>query len=202
MHFAVTSILCKDYSKRVIPNRVLLISAKTEVYLYLDDSEIGTYSFKKEYASWLRTLVIQNLLIWVYNLVVILRYLVWGRTIVSPSTFKKISIQACSSVLEWKIWSIFAIHISLIVWAKFIYIIIIFSRYLHGYPWPSLATPPYRSSLPVGSQGYTPCHHRAAVCRFERAAQLLHCHVKGSIGVHHLWARPYFSSSVLHVWFV
>ena len=24
----------------------------------------------------------------------------------------------------------------------------------------------------------------------------------GSIGVHHLWARPCFSSSVLHVWFV
>ena len=24
----------------------------------------------------------------------------------------------------------------------------------------------------------------------------------GSIGVHHLWARPCFSSSILHVWFV
>ena len=27
-------------------------------------------------------------------------------------------------------------------------------------------------------------------------------HVKGSIEVLHLWALPYFSSSVLHVWFV
>ena len=27
-------------------------------------------------------------------------------------------------------------------------------------------------------------------------------HMWGSIGVHHLWARPCFSSSVLHVWFV
>ena len=31
---------------------------------------------------------------------------------------------------------------------------------------------------------------------------LLHGNVKGSIGLHHLWARPYNSSSVLHVWFV
>ena len=30
----------------------------------------------------------------------------------------------------------------------------------------------------------------------------LHAHVKGYIGVHHLWARPYFSSNVPHVWFV
>ena len=70
------------------------------------------------------------------------------------------------------------------------------------YPWPYLATPPYRSSLPVGPQGYTPYPHRAAVCRFELVALLLVGHVKGSIGVHHLWARPYFSSSVLHVWFI
>ena len=27
-------------------------------------------------------------------------------------------------------------------------------------------------------------------------------HIWGSIGLHHLWARPCFSSSVLHVWFV
>ena len=27
-------------------------------------------------------------------------------------------------------------------------------------------------------------------------------HMWGSIGVHHLWARPCFSSSVLHFWFV
>ena len=31
---------------------------------------------------------------------------------------------------------------------------------------------------------------------------LLPGHMWGSIGVHHLWARPCFSSSVLHVWFV
>ena len=30
---------------------------------------------------------------------------------------------------------------------------------------------------------------------------LLHGHVWGSIRVHHLWVRPCFSSSVLHVWF-
>ena len=30
----------------------------------------------------------------------------------------------------------------------------------------------------------------------------IYFHMWGSIGVHHLWARPCFSSSVLHVWFV
>ena len=80
--------------------------------------------------------------------------------------------------------------------------IIIMSRYQHGYPWPSLATPPYHPLLPAGLQSYIPCQHRAAVCRFELVVLPLPVHMKGSTGVHHLWARPYFSSSVLHVWFV
>ena len=67
-------------------------------------------------------------------------------------------------------------------------VIIILSRHQRGYTWPSLATPPNRSLLPVGPQGYTLYPHRAAVCRFEQAVLLLHGHVKGSIGVHHLWA--------------
>ena len=54
----------------------------------------------------------------------------------------------------------------------------ILSRYQHGYPWPSLATPTSRLSLPVGPQGYTPYPHSAAVCRFELATLLLHGHVK------------------------
>ena len=81
-------------------------------------------------------------------------------------------------------------------------LIIIILGHQHGYPWPSLATPTYRSSLPAGPPGYTPYPHRATVCRFEQVTLLLLGHLKGSIGVHHLWARPYFSSSVLHVWFV
>ena len=72
--------------------------------------------------------------------------------------------------------------------------IYIFSSFIlchqHGYPWPSLVTPPYSSSLPAGPQGYKPYPHRAAVCRFELAALLLLGHVKGSIGVHHLWTLP------------
>ena len=39
-------------------------------------------------------------------------------------------------------------------------------------------------------------------CRFELNVLSLIVYVKGSIRVHHLWARPYFSSSVPHVWFV
>ena len=66
----------------------------------------------------------------------------------------------------------------------------------------SSATSPYRSSLLAGPQGYTPNHHRSAVCRFELVVLLLLGHVKGSIEVHPLRTRPYFSSSVLYVWFV
>ena len=70
------------------------------------------------------------------------------------------------------------------------------------YPWSLLPTSPYRSSLPAGPQGCTSYPHRAAVCRFEVVALLLLGHVKGPTGIHHLWARPYFSISVLHVCFV
>ena len=41
--------------------------------------------------------------------------------------------------------------------------IIIMSCRQHGYPRPSLATPPYGSSLLAGPQGYIPYPHRAAV---------------------------------------
>ena len=80
--------------------------------------------------------------------------------------------------------------------------VITLSCHQHRYPWPSLATPRYRSSLMAGPQGYIPYPHRAAVCRFELVALLLLGHVKGSIGEHHLWARPCFSSSILHAWFI
>ena len=82
----------------------------------------------------------------------------------------------------------------------YIIIIIIMLYHQHGYPWPSFATPPYRSSLLVGPQGYIPYPQRAAVCRFELVILLLLSHMRGSIGEHHLWAHPCFSSSVLHVW--
>ena len=55
----------------------------------------------------------------------------------------------------------------------------------------------YHPSPPVGLQGYIPCPHTAAVCRFVLVVPLLHIHVRGSTGVHRLWARPCFSSSVL-----
>ena len=80
--------------------------------------------------------------------------------------------------------------------------IVIMSCRQHGYPWPSLTTSPYHSSPPVGLQGYILCPHIVAVCKFELVVLLLHGHMWGSIGVHHLWARPCFSSSVPRVWFV
>ena len=86
--------------------------------------------------------------------------------------------------------------------SQYIYIIIIMSRRLRGYPWPSLAISPYHSSPPAGLQDYNPCPHIAAVCKFVLVVPLLHIHEWGSTGVHRLWARPCFSSSVLRVWFV
>ena len=70
----------------------------------------------------------------------------------------------------------------------------------HRYPWPSLATSPYRSSPLTGLQGHIPYPHIAAGCMFELVVLLLPGHMWGSIGAHHLWARPCFSSSDLHVW--
>ena len=84
----------------------------------------------------------------------------------------------------------------------YIYIIIIMSCHEHGYPWPSLATFPYRSSPLSGLQGYIPYPHIAVECMFVLVVLLLPGHMWGSIRVHHLWARPCFSSSVLHIWFV
>ena len=58
------------------------------------------------------------------------------------------------------------------------------------------------SSPPAGLQGYILCPHIVAVRKFELVVLLLHGHMWGSIGVHHLWTRPCFSSSVPRVWFV
>ena len=85
---------------------------------------------------------------------------------------------------------------------KIIIIIIIMSCPQHGYPWLSLATSPYQSSLLAGLQGYIPYPHIAAVCMFELVVLLLLGHMRGSKGVHHWWVRPCFSSCVLRVWFV
>ena len=81
-------------------------------------------------------------------------------------------------------------------------IIIIVSCPKHGYPWSSLATSIYCASPLAALQVYIQYPHIAAVCIFELVVLLLLSHMWGSIGVHHLWARPWFSRSVLHVWFV
>ena len=106
----------------------------------------------------------------------------------------------------WVLWHInhcglFNVKSSLYIYIWYI-IIIIMSRRLRGYPWPSLAISPYHSSPPAGLQDYNPCPHIAAVCKFVLVVPLLHIHEWGSTGVHRLWARPCFSSSVLRVWFV
>ena len=69
-------------------------------------------------------------------------------------------------------------------------------------PDPISQPPPYRPLLLASLQVYIPYLHRAAVCRFELVVLSLFVNVKGSTGVHHLWVPPYFSSGVLHVWFI
>ena len=51
----------------------------------------------------------------------------------------------------------------------------------HGYPGPSLATPPFRSSFLAGPQGYI---LYPAVCMFELVVLLLFAHMTGSIEEH------------------
>ena len=72
--------------------------------------------------------------------------------------------------------------------------LIILSCRKHGYPWPSIATSPYRSSPLAGLQGYIPYPHIGSVCMFALVVLLLLGHLWGSIRVHHLWARPCFST--------
>ena len=69
-------------------------------------------------------------------------------------------------------------------------------------PDPLSLPPPYRPLLLAGPQGYSPYRHWAAVCRFQLVVLPSHVYVKGSTGLHHLWARPYFSSSFLLAWLV
>ena len=87
-------------------------------------------------------------------------------------------------------------------WHSYYRRVIIIMCHYHRYPWPFLTTSPYHSSLLAGLQGYIPYPHIAAVCMFELVFLFLLGHMRGSIGVHHWWVRPCFSSSVLHVWFV
>ena len=81
---------------------------------------------------------------------------------------------------SWRItWIIIIIILIIII------IIILMSCHQHGYPWPSLATPPYRSLLLVGPEDYIPYLHRAALCRLQLVILLLLGHMRGSIGEHH-----------------
>ena len=74
----------------------------------------------------------------------------------------------------------------LVIWFQVI-IIILMSGRRNGYIWPSLATSPIRSSPLEGLQGYIPYPHIAAVCMFKLVVLLLPDHMRGSIGVNHLW---------------
>ena len=76
---------------------------------------------------------------------------------------------------------------------------VIMSHCQHGSPWPSLASRLYRALLP---QGYILYWHIAVVYRFLLVFLPLLVQVRRYRGVCRLWVRPYFSSSVPHVWFI
>ena len=97
-------------------------------------------------------------------------------------------------VLIWKFKFHTIIYVLCNIVLYWLLLLVIMSRYQHRYPWHSLATPSYHPLLPAGLQGYIPYQNRAAVCRFVLVVLPLLVHVKGSTGVYHLWAHPYFSS--------
>ena len=103
------------------------------------------------------------------------------------SQFKEIKI--CRSVFSSIIYIWSDIHTHTHTHTHIYIITIIFSCCPHGYPWPSLATPLYRSLLPAGPQGYAPYPHRAVV-RASRSAFARPCE-----GVH--WSTSLISSSLL-----
>ena len=63
----------------------------------------------------------------------------------------------------------------------------------HGYPWPSLATSPYRSSPPAGLQDCIPYPHIVAVCMYVRAGRP--AFARPYVGVHR--STSLMSSSLL-----
>ena len=87
-------------------------------------------------------------------------------------------------IFEWTcptLWSKYFETLSKL--CKFLFLVdtffFIMSCRLHGYPWPSLATSPYRSSSLAGLQGYIPYPHIAAgLPAFVRP-------YVGSVRVHH-----------------
>ena len=112
-------------------------------------------------------------------------------------------VQSTNSISHWiKMWISWEIISRETGLSGIFCVIIIMSCRQHGYPWPSLATFPYRSSPPAGLLGYILCPHIAAVCKFGLVILLLLGHMWGSIGVRHLRARPCFSSSVRRVWLI
>ena len=118
------------------------------------------------------------------------------------------------SILKWQFYLHRSIYTNMRTndWSKkktvisiielIIVFIIIMSCRQHGYPWPSLATFPDRSSPPAGLLCYILCPHIAAVCKFGLVILLLLGHMLGSIVVRHLRARLCFSSSFRRVWLV
>ena len=75
------------------------------------------------------------------------------------------------------------------------------SRCLHGFPWHSLATRLYRLSLPWGLPGTSLIGTELLYIGFSWLSNLCSSMCRDP-QEYIAWIFPYFSSSVLHVWFV
>ena len=109
--------------------------------------------------------------------------------------------------LHWVLSSLPKTYAYMLFISVYIYIYIYIYVYHHSsccaasadIPDPLLPLLPINSLPLAGLQGYILCPQIADLCKFKLVVLLLLGHMWGSIGVHHLWARPCFSSSVLHV---
>ena len=78
-------------------------------------------------------------------------------------------------------------------------VIIIKSRWQHGFPWLALSIRPYHPSFPEDLSDYILCPYKSVVSKVLLVGQHWHVHLKGSIEERHLWSRPCCSSNVPQV---
>ena len=194
--------------------RIFRVESRSCQY-HIFSCSINYESFKKQWYI----IIIEIIIIILIEIIIIIMVnfivIIWDFILVKISRHDvlflmgyvcKYSNEACKNILGLKSHKCSREHSlrneELAFCYEIVIIIIIMSCRQHGYPWTSLATSPYHSSPPAGLQGYILCLHIVAVCKFVLVVLLLHIHMWGSIGVHRLWARPCFFSSVPRVWFV
>ena len=104
----------------------------------------------------------------------------------------------CVNVMFYTGFLFVLVYIYIYIYVHFLVyiIIIIIVCCWHKFPRPSPTACPYRPSILGGLPCYILYQYRAVMDRFLLVALLLLIHVRGSTGVHSLWAHLHFSSHV------